>query len=201
MTTNNHHKKKIKITQLIPMSFGMLNTRLGKPEPVSVKILWDSRASSTLVAEPLCSKLRVKKDTTTAWKTMAGTLQTNKTAKIQFALPEFNDTAVIEHKAHVAKDLGRYDIIVGGDLMKKLGIDLKYSTMTMSWIPTEIPMKPIDATPNVLAIDDSKPVKKATSRLTAILDAKYEAADLPSLVSNIEHLTEQEKQPLLSLLQ
>ena len=100
----------------------------------------------------------MKNSTTTEWNTMAGTFHTTKTAKIQFALPEFNDTAVIEHKAHVAKELGRYDIIVGGDLLKAIGMDIKYSTMMMSWGNTEVPMKSMDATPNVFTTNDSKPI-------------------------------------------
>ena len=131
---------------------------------------------------------------------MAGNFHTSKTAKIQFALPEFNDTAVIEHKAHVAEDLGKYDIIVGGDLLKAIGMDIKYSTMTISWGSTEVPMKPIDATSNVFTMNDSKSIQQATSRLTEILDAKYEAADLSALVSQMSHLSNSEKEQLLNLL-
>ena len=118
--------KKTKQVQLMPISFGMIRTCLGKPEPVTVRILFDSGASKTLVKESFCTKLHTKESTTTAWNTMAGTFHTNKTAKIQFALPEFNDTAVIEHKAHVTKNLGNYDIIVGGDLLKTIEMDIKY---------------------------------------------------------------------------
>ena len=140
---NDHAKptKKTKQVQLMPISFGMIRTCLSKPEPVTVRILFDSGASKTLVKESFCTKLRTKESTTTAWNTMAGTFHTNKTAKIQFALPEFNDTAVIEHKAHVTKNLGNYDIIVGGNLLKTIGMDIKYSTMTMSWGGVEVPMK------------------------------------------------------------
>ena len=60
----------------------------------------------------------------TTWNTMAGTFHTNKTGNTQFALPEFNDSAVIEHKAHGTQNLGNYDIIVGSDLLKTNGIDI-----------------------------------------------------------------------------
>ena len=79
---------------------------------------------------------------------MAGAFQTSQTTKTQFALPEFNDTAVVEHKAHVAKDLGRHDIIIGGNLLKAIGMNIKCSTMSMVWGPTEVLMKSMDAKPN-----------------------------------------------------
>ena len=202
-TFDDHPKstKRNKSIHYIPMSFGMLNIRTGKPKAVSVKILFDSGATKTLVKESFCSKLRTKSKETTAWKTAAGTFHTTKTAKIQFALPEFHDTAVIEHKVYVAKDLGQYDIIVGGDVLKAIGMDIKYSNMTMSWSGIERPMKSIDAQLDVFGIEESASVKQATQRLTSILDAHYEAADLPTLVSKMQHLSEEEKHQLLTLLQ
>ena len=96
--------------------------------------------------------------------------------------------------------MGNYDIIVGGDLLKTIGMDIKYSTMTMSWGGVEVPMKSIDAAPTVFTTGDSKSVQQATSRLTEILDANYEAADLPTLVSQMHHLSATEQTQLLNLL-
>ena len=107
----------------------------------------------------------------------------------------------MEHKAHVAKDLGRHDIIAGGNILKNMSMDIKHSTMTMSWGNMKVPMKSINATPNVFSSDKSGTIKQATSRLTEILDAKCDVADLPTVVFWIEHLTNNEKQKSSVILQ
>ena len=59
------NSKRIKSDQHVPMSFGLMRTRLGKPEPVTVKILIDTGSSKSSVEESLYGKLQMKDDKTT----------------------------------------------------------------------------------------------------------------------------------------
>ena len=68
-----------------------------------------------------------------------------------------------------------YDMIIGMDLLKGLGIDILNSTQSIKWDTAEIPMRPKDSTiDDAYFIAEPKAVEEATSRLTKILDAKYE---------------------------
>ena len=58
-----------------------------------------------------------------------------------FKLPELNPTAKTDYKFHVAPTLGMYDMIIGRDLLKKLGIILDHATETIAWNDASIPMK------------------------------------------------------------
>jgi hypothetical protein len=77
-----HQKKKVKTTNMKPIAFVRFNTKLGKPKPITIKVLLDSGASESVIVEKHCKNLRVKKDDkSTNWSTPGGTLTTNKVAK------------------------------------------------------------------------------------------------------------------------
>ena len=94
-----------------------------------------------------------------------------------------------------------YDMIIGMDLMSELGIDILNSTHTIKWDEAEIPLRPRDSTlEDSYFIAEPEAVTQATARLTQILDAKYEKADLKQVVKDVPELTAQEKSQLLKLL-
>jgi hypothetical protein len=57
-------------------------------------------------------------------------------------LPEFNKNRnVDQQKALVFQsETCKYDVILGANLLKKTGIDVKYSTGTMEWFDKELPL-------------------------------------------------------------
>ena len=79
--------------------------------------------------------------------TVAGKFNTAGKVKVAFKLPELNPTAKIDYKFHVAPTLGMYDMIIGRDLLKKLGIILDHATETIAWNDASIPMKTTSACP------------------------------------------------------
>ena len=94
---DSHKKDYTKtVADLVPVTFGRLNLSKGKPQPKNIKILLDSGSSGTLMCENLAKKLRVKRSSTTKWKTMAGTVSTAGTAKVEFSLPEFHEDTLTE---------------------------------------------------------------------------------------------------------
>ena len=54
--------KRIKAEHLKPMAFVRLNTRRGKPKPVTIRALIDSGAGGTMVAKRFVEKLKMKRD-------------------------------------------------------------------------------------------------------------------------------------------
>ena len=62
------------------------------------------------------------------WETQAGKFTTSKKADIDFFLPEFSATKIVTWKSHVDESTnGKYDMILGRDLLTALGLDLNFS--------------------------------------------------------------------------
>mgnify|MGYP000411856084 FL=1 len=195
-------KKKVKTTNIKPIAFVRFNTKLGKPKPITIKVLLDSGASESVIREEHCKNLRVKKDSKkTSWATPGGTLTTSKVAKAEFTLPELQDDKLIEWKWHVVKDLGSYDAIIGRDLMQFLGIDILFSDQTVKWGNATMPFKDGDcSTQEAYYVQEPEQLVQASERLKSILDAKYEQADVQDICDEQAQLNDDEKKKLFELL-
>jgi hypothetical protein len=92
-------------------------------------------------------------------------------------------------------------MILGRDVMSDLGIDLRFSSMTIEWDGSEIPMKDRDAKEaESFFVADPASINDAAERVKAILDAKYEAANLREVCDNSDHLEPEERDLLFQLL-
>eukprot|EP00957_Ditylum_brightwellii_P161953 12330781-Ditylum_brightwellii.AAC.1 len=76
---------------------------------------------------------------------VAGKSHTTGVLKTAFQLTELNPTAKVEYKLHVANTLGVYDMILGRDVFKSLGIILNHAMETITWDDASIPMKATSA--------------------------------------------------------
>ncbi len=195
-------KKLRKVKDLKPIAFVRFATRgKGKPKPITLKALLDSGGSGTLVNKKYVTKLaRILGADPQKWETPGGTMHTSEKVKARFTLPEFHDNHLLEFDVHVAENLGAYDMIIGRDVLRDLGINIKFSDMTVEWDNSTIPFKDIDDVPRAYYIQDSYAVDQATSRLKHILDAKYEAADLGQVAEECTHLSIEERLKIRSLL-
>ena len=72
------------------------------------------------------------KEQTTTWNTVGGQFVTTLKREIQFTLPEFSTSEVIQWECHVdTKTLCRneqYDMIIGADLLSGLHMEINYNT-------------------------------------------------------------------------
>ena len=113
---------------------------------------------------------------------VAGIFSSSSKCNVGFKMAEFNPTATIGHRAHVTDTLGQYNIIIGRELLHKLGIDLHFSTTSMPWQDMEVNMKestcPKEET---FYIKEELFVLEETDQIAKILDAKYAPADLQKL--------------------
>ena len=94
-----------------------------------------------------------------------------------------------------------YDFIIGLDLIRELGINIRGDNDTIQWGDAEIPLRPRDTTKEeaFFTLEDPEPVKDAVSRIESILDAKYEKADLNEVVKQHSDLTKEQRLKLLRL--
>ncbi len=104
-------------------------------------------------------------------------------------------------------------MILGADLLTKIGIDVKYSTGTIQWSENELPL----CDPRTLKDKDYVAMADITANqqevghfgmkwydLTCyaitILDAKYEQVQIDDVVSQLEHLNDQQEADIKQVL-
>ena len=145
-------------------------------------------------------KFTPKEDAVIQWHTQAGSITNNLKVNIDFTLPELSATEIVTWNCHV-DDLakGRYDIILGRDILTTLGLNLKLldhvieadsgtfkgSTSPMVDMGTyefkdlnteKITLKEYFTNSYAEEIYESDQFRTSNKRLNVILDAKYEMA-------------------------
>ena len=98
-------------------------------------------------------------------------------------------------------------MIIGGNLMSKLGIDICYSKHIIEWDNAALPMRSRDLLMQKSAYDqamenlyESNIVQDSTTRIKRILGTHYEKANLDKLTATFTHLQDTERNDLNQLL-
>ena len=138
------------------------------------------------------------KCTPTQWETQNGRMTTNSKAKIEFLIPELNDQRLVNTYVHDTSSNMTYLMIIGQDLMQDLGIDVLNSSKTIKWDDQEISQRPRDVSmQEAMQIQQDPPAVQAeTKRISDILDAKYEPANLDQIVEENAKMSKENKQVL-----
>ncbi|CAJ1940496.1 unnamed protein product [Cylindrotheca closterium] len=157
-----------------------IQEKLGTPKCKTIRALLDSGTSSTILDLRHAKKLRVKRASTTSWATAAGTFETSQRAKVCMQLPQLSESLTIDTDVHLAKSISpRYDMIIGRDLMRELGIKMDFEYDMIEYQNLSIPMTDInelDALNDlqfITGIKEPKSTAEAVERVSKILDAKY----------------------------
>ena len=93
----------------------------------------------------------------TMMRTLAGIYAPLGTATIQgMRMPAFDKNRIVdEHDFHVFDEECGYDLILGGDFLKKVGINLKYDTLEVEWFGNTVPMESLQKPTQMAAYVDS----------------------------------------------
>ena len=187
---------------LSPIVFLNMHKKRKSKDVFTLKALLDSGATSTLINSKFVKHLKRRKCTTTSWQTQCSTFTTSSKAKIKFLIPELNDQRLVSAYVHNTPSDMSYDIIIGQDLMQKMGIDLLNSTKTIRWDDQEISMQPRSTTVSEMmqAIEDPPAVQEETKRIKEILDAKYEPANLKQVAKDIPLLSKEDREAVYRVL-
>ena len=159
------------------------------------------------------------------WRTSSGTFHTDKVGDVDILLPEYSNSKYISVKADVVEYDGTrgdqkptYDLILGVNTMRELGIVLDFDTLKITIDKITLPMRDINSlqrTKDCAKIYENsfflnyfdtayEPIstKEMTNRAVEILDAKYEKADLQKIVDEYcSHLTKDQQIQLLRVLE
>jgi len=181
--------------------------------PRILRGLLDSGSTGCILLNEFTKGLHKRFGTTEQWMTKGGSFTTKAKCRVPMILPDFTRQTKIEFDCHVDSTQKsartHYDIILGKDFMQEFGIDILNSSLTLRWDGIEIPMrdfgelrKPENAQyAFLLNIDQhTESTSDMQNRVTRILDAKYEKADLQYLCGEQKHLNAQEQALLLQVV-
>ena len=206
---NNRKRKRLdnendstNVHPLRPVTFGRLRvnatTNKKKLELRTMRILCDSGASATIVDSNFVKKLKQKEIKNTSWSTPAGAFETKYKANIKFTLPEFHAKKLITWDTYITDQPMNYDLIIGRDLMKELGLIIDFKNESIIWDDVKVSMKTANAQPPKEFYNTGKPI--TPNKIKEILSAKYAPANLAEEVKSFDHLSSSEQADLLTLL-
>jgi len=158
--------------------------------------------------------MKVKYARPQIWRTSNGTFKTTKVGRFEMKFPMFSESKLVKLKPDIISMPREtsppvYDMIIGIETMQDLGIILDFSNNQITLDGATIPMRPLRSCMDQKVLNnlfkefiEPSSTKEATERITRILDAKYEKADLPKVVQdNCAHLSQNQQRDLLKLLQ
>ena len=109
--------------------------------------------------------------------------------------------AAITKTVQVTKTLGNYNLIIGRDLLHKLGVDIGFSSKTMTWDDVTIDMKPPTCTrEDTFHMEEELFVSNKTDQIAKILNVKYKSTILTELTENLSQLANNQKEQLHAVL-
>jgi hypothetical protein len=108
------------------------------------KVLLDMGSTASILSNRVAKygKKLLRTDTKCQWSNSNGRFATSEKVKLIFSLPEFSESKKIIHDFHVIPSMKLdYDMIIGLDLLNKLGIVLDFDRKILEWNKTEVEMK------------------------------------------------------------
>ena len=184
-----------------------------QPSHRLLKVLFDTGSEKTFVHSRSlpAGATPTLLDKKTTGTTLAGTFEANRYVRFNdLVLPEFGkDTKIDGTAAYVFDTPCPYDVILGCDVLRPAGIDIKFSTRTVEWMGKKTPMKPKDywkgsmsyvinlVNGGVIADDDEDELLDLFA--TDIQEAKYEKADPGDVARQQKHLEPEQQEQLEQL--
>ena len=155
------------------------------------------------------------------WTTSNGAFTTTKVGILDLVFPEFSGSKRFSLRPDIQvipeDEEPMFDLIIGVESLQRFGAILNFGTQCITLDQIEMPMQPLERFLRITdrlrksnrsgmkfpPINELEPIstRDARKRTIEILDAKYEKADLPAVVSdNCGHLSPLQQSKLLELL-
>lgn len=111
-----------------------------------LRCLIDSGSSESIILNAFVQGFKQQKNKQAQqWMTKGGVFRTNAVCELPFFIVDFSTQKRVTWTFHVDNQTpagsAGYDMIIGRDLLIKLGIDIKFSSGTLQWEDTEVPMR------------------------------------------------------------
>jgi transposase InsO family protein len=184
-----------------------------RKEVKPIRCLLDTGTTSSMILKNFVtlSQLVTKNKRPTTWKTLSGSLVTEKSAKLTFKIPELSTSKVVTWTCHVdetsERDQVPYDMILGLDFLIEMGFSLDFDSKTIKWGESRMEMLPQGTVTNYKKFNwqyqlsqESTVLQRAEERQSRILDANYSKVEMTEYVNSLDHLDPSEKNELLNTL-
>ena len=184
----------------------------GKKPPLVLRALLDSGSTGCIILNEFTRGLSKKFDKTEKWTTKGGTFTTKGKCRVPMILADFTRSTTVEYDCYVdptkKSSKYHYDLILGKDFQQEFGIDILNSQLMLRWNGIDVPMRnygelasqDVASSFAVHPAHELDPTGGMQKRVTRILDAHYEKADLKQVVKNQTHLSDEEKLELAKVL-
>ena len=111
-----------------------------------LRCLMDSGSSESIILDDFLGGFKKQNSKIPQrWKTKGGNFSTTTPCVVPFYIEDFSTQKRVTWNFHVdnqtTSSKSGYDMIIGHDLLDKLGIDIKFSSGTLKWDDTEVPMR------------------------------------------------------------
>ena len=111
-----------------------------------LRCLLDSGSSESIILDAFVSGFKKQKSKhPQQWTTKGGVFCTDARCAVPFFMVDLSTQRRVNWTFHVDRTTAPanagYDMIIGRDLLFKLGIDIKFSSGTVKWDDTEVPMR------------------------------------------------------------
>ena len=183
-------QKRLKKSPLMPIVIILTKIQPGEYKPLVC--LLDTGTTSCIVMGQTIPHADIRCNTTTKWKTKAGTFTTDGTTTLKFMAPEFSTKPRFEYSFHVDTQSrnSTYNVILGTNFMEAFQIDIRFSTGDITYKDASIPMRDRGSLnfnlPHIIrqAEEQTFETEASTalvSRMTDIVESKYEPTDHKNL--------------------
>ena len=187
----------------------------GRPCSKLLRVLFDSGGSTSMIhrrAMPKGTRITQTQESRTMMNTLAGPYAPLGSASAKgLRIPAFDKNRVIDQHEFLVFDAPcNYDIILGVDFLKKVGIKMDYENLKVEWLGNTIPMESLNDPKSIAAhVDaylaqiemDDQGFDIDSYAASSILDAKYDKTDIDKVIrDNCSHLDESQQQDLRALL-
>ncbi len=204
-------KKRLKTTSKSPEVVVEIRSPTDEDERRILRCLIDSGSTGCIILNEFTDGLKKQKCNSAKWTTKGGVFSTDSECVVPFYIADFSTQKLVTWTCHVDTTdksvSSNYDMIIGKDLLNHLGIDIKFSSGTLKWEDTEVPMREFGelrdkqvAYHSYYMHEDVESTKEIQKRTIKILDAKYEPINIPKVLNEQEQLDESEKAKLGRLL-
>jgi hypothetical protein len=203
---------------LTPVTIMVVDTISSVKSRILLNVLLDSGSTATMINKKCLPRNCKPCEITNSRQinTLAGTYTSTEVVIMRnLRLPEFDKNRnVDQQKALVYQsETCKYDVILGADFLTKTGIDVKYSTGTMEWFDSELPLrnphllepKDFEAMACIVEIQQEEELfgmdwYDPNCYAVEILDAKYEKVEVDEVTNQLTHLNLQQKEDLKQVL-
>ena len=130
---------------LTPISIMVVDTISAVKSCTLLKVLFDPGSTATLINRKClpkhCKAISIKQECKI--NTLVGSCETKSIVVMRnLRLPELDKNCVVDQqKVLVFNRHCKHDVILGADFLSKSGIDIRYSTGTIEWFDSKLPMR------------------------------------------------------------